>query len=87
MKYLGLNTTQLVSDFIPLIVALILHALKQRTQVWCNLQLSLIGKINLLKMKFLPLFLYVFREPPSLDTLSSLLSYFKLTLGWGDSTP
>lgn len=51
---MGQLPPSMYEDFIPLNVAPIVQMLKLRTQAWRNLPLSLIGKINLLKMNFFP---------------------------------
>lgn len=63
--------------------------LKLRTQTWRNLPLYPIGKINLLKTKFLPLFLYIFRNsavwiPQNIfQSIDRVITDFL----WGGGTP
>lgn len=51
-----------VQDFCTLTIFPLLQVFKTRLKAWANLLLSLIGTINILKMKLLPPFLYVMRH-------------------------
>lgn len=59
IKYLGLIITNTMTDFIGLNISPLLPILNRKLHTWKNLSLSLIGKVNLIKMKILPLFLYI----------------------------
>lgn len=64
IKYLGVKITARIQDYITLNLLPLLTLLKQRVQSWSKLSLSLIGRISLLKMKFLPVLLYFLRHAP-----------------------
>lgn len=65
LKYLGVRITANVHDYIPLNLLSLLTLLKQKTQAWTKLPLSLIGRISLLKMKLLPVILYFLWHAPT----------------------
>ena len=64
LTYLGVKITARVEDYMPLNLAPLLLFFKQKIQAWQRLPLSLIGRINLLKMKILPVILYFLRNAP-----------------------
>lgn len=64
LKYLGIKITANIQDYMPLNLLPLLALLKQKVQSWTRLPLSLIGRISLLKMKFLPVILYFPRHAP-----------------------
>uniref|UniRef100_A0A803JYV6 Reverse transcriptase domain-containing protein n=1 Tax=Xenopus tropicalis TaxID=8364 RepID=A0A803JYV6_XENTR len=63
-KYLGIQVRRELSDFIPNNLEPILKTMKEKLLIWANLPLSIWGRINLLKMIFLPKFLYIFHNSP-----------------------
>jgi len=63
-RYLGINVTKSFSDlfdhnFVPL-----LNSLAQDFNRWSLLPISLIGRVNFIKMSVLPKFLYLFQCIP-----------------------
>lgn len=50
-----------VQDYMSLNLQPLITLLKQKVQTWAKLPLSLMGRISLLKMKFLPVLLYLLR--------------------------
>lgn len=64
IKYFGLVITNLMADYIGLNISPLLAILNQKLNTWKNLPLLLIGKIHLIKIKILPLVLYVLRNTP-----------------------
>lgn len=63
LTYLGVQITAHVSDYMALNLTPLIPYLKWRIQAWKNLP-SLIGKINLIKMKVLLVILYFLRHAP-----------------------
>lgn len=64
LTYLGVQITAEVEDYMALNLLPLVTLLKQRIQAWKNLPFSLIGKINLIKMKVLPVILYFLHHAP-----------------------
>lgn len=54
IRYLGINISLNVRDFCKRNLLLALQWCKQRLKTWSHLPLSLITKINLIKMKICP---------------------------------
>lgn len=79
----------MVADYIDLNISQLLTILNRKLNTWKNLPLSLISKVNLIKMKILPLFLYVLRNsqiwiPKSIfKSIDSVL----LSFLWHGGTP
>lgn len=63
-RYLGVIVSSKASEYCSLNLLPLLQKAKQRTKVWNNLPLYVIGKINLIKMKLLPSLLYILRHSP-----------------------
>lgn len=88
-RYLGIEVQRDPNMYLIDNVYPILHQLTARCQAWRSLPLSPVGRVNLLKMMFLPKFLYVFRNTPVLipksffDKLEQVVSSFV----WGGSAP
>jgi len=59
--YLGINISPCVKGLYKLSVAPLLQIIKQDLERWCGLPLSLLGRINLIKMKILSCLLYFFQ--------------------------
>lgn len=57
IRYLGIQITANIQDYISLNLVPLITLLKQKVQTWTKLLLSLIGRISLLKMKFFPVVL------------------------------
>lgn len=64
LRYLGIIVTLDVTKYGKLNLYPLLNMIKHRLKAWGNLPQTLIGKINLLKMKILPVILYVLRHSP-----------------------
>lgn len=64
MTYLGVHITANVVDYMAIKLTPLLALLNRKIQAWKNLPLSLIGRIKLLKMKILPIFLYFLCHTP-----------------------
>lgn len=62
--YLGIIISRGNGDFVRLNLDPVLAVIKSKLKAWNNLPLSLTGRINLLKMKVLPKFTYIFRNSP-----------------------
>ena len=60
-KYLGLVISRQASDFLPLNLSPVVQETRMRLKAWESLPLSLLGRINLIKMKILPKFIYLLR--------------------------
>lgn len=76
-------------DFVLLNLDPVLVAIKTKLKVWSILPLSLIGRINPLKMKVLPKFTYIFRNSPQWLTKTFINSLKQLFLSfiWGPKPP
>lgn len=64
IKYLGVRVSPKVTDYLTLNLMPLLTKTKTQLEAWKHLPLSLIGRVNLLKMKILPVFLYFLRNTP-----------------------
>lgn len=67
-KYLGINLTRTFSGLLSANFSPLLAKIKSDLQRWNNLPLSLIGKINVIKMNVLPKFLFLFQSIPFIFT-------------------
>lgn len=63
-KYLGVVICRQTSEFISLNLTPVLRDMWPKLKAWESLPLSLLGCINLLKMKIIPKFTYYFRHSP-----------------------
>lgn len=63
-KYLGIIISKSAQEYMQLNSLPTLAMVKARPKAWENLPLSLLGHINLVKMKILPKFTYIFRNSP-----------------------
>lgn len=88
-KYLGINVTRSLSglksaNFTPLI-----SRITSDIQRWSNLPLSLIGKINVVKMNILPKFLFLFQSIPLFLPKHFFVSLDKIigSFIWGGKPP
>lgn len=63
-KYLGINVTKSFSDLFDLNFVPLVNNLTQDFNRWSLLPLSLIGRVNCIKMNVLPRFLYLFQCIP-----------------------
>lgn len=88
-KYLGIEIQRTASLYLIDNVYPVLHQLTARCQAWKSLPLSPVGRINLIKMTFLPKFLYVFSNTPVpipnsfFDKLDQVVNTFV----WGGLAP
>lgn len=64
-KYLGIQVRRDPASYSDLNITPILTQLKEKCMAWSSLPLNLMGRVNLLKMIFLPKFLYIFRNSPT----------------------
>lgn len=64
LKYLGINITPLIKDIIPCNYDPIVAQVKDNLDRWMSLPLTIIGRINIIKMNILPKFLYLFQSIP-----------------------
>ena len=88
-KYLGINVTRTLSSLASANFTPLISKITSDIQRWCNLPLSLIGKINVVKMNILPKFLFLFQSVPLFlpkhffDSLDKIISSFI----WGGKSP
>lgn len=68
--YLGIRVTQDLQSFQHLNLQLVVIRLKDHSSRWADLPLNLLGHINILKMIYLPKFIYIFRNCPTWIPLS-----------------
>lgn len=64
MGYLGINMTKEPGQFIAGNVVPLMVKLRQKTKVWSRLTLSVAGRINLIKMVWMPQILYIIQNSP-----------------------
>ena len=89
IKYLGVTVTRTLSALLDANFTPLLSYIRSAFQRWCNLPLSMLGKINAVKMNILPKFLYLFQCIP----LFLPKSYFKsidqavISFIWSGKTP
>lgn len=57
ITYLGVKITENIQDYMKLNLLPLVTRLKQKTQIWIKLPLSLMGRVSLIKMKFLSVIL------------------------------
>lgn len=62
--YLGINITPDLKDLVPDNYNPILTSVSESLKRWSDLPLSVIGRVNLVKMNILPKFLYLFQSIP-----------------------
>ena len=85
-KYLGINVTRTLSSLASANFTPLISKITSDIQRWGNLPLSLIGKINVVKMNILPKFLFLFQSVPLFlpkhffDSLDKIIC--SLILGW-----
>lgn len=53
-----------VANFIPVNLSPVVNSVRAKLKAWDNLPLSLLGRINLIKIKILPKFTYLLRNSP-----------------------
>uniref|UniRef100_A0A803K2L7 Reverse transcriptase domain-containing protein n=1 Tax=Xenopus tropicalis TaxID=8364 RepID=A0A803K2L7_XENTR len=88
-KYLGVMVHRRIEAFLPNNLDPILKSMKERMTIWANLPLTIWGRINLIKMVFLPKFLYIFHNSPTpipkhfFTTLDAAQTAFL----WANKTP
>lgn len=82
LTYLGVKITANIHDYMSLNLLPLVTRLKQKTQIWKRLPLSLLGRVSLIKMKFLSVILYFLRHSPVwipktyYDTLNGIIGSF-----------
>lgn len=80
--YLGVKITPYLNKIIPLNYDPLMDKTIEMLQKWSNLPISMIGRINIIKMSILPKFLYYFQTLPLplpnmfYDKLNKLLAQF-----------
>lgn len=81
-KYLGINVTRSISGLASANFTPLISKITSDMQRWGNLPLSLIGRINVIKMNILPKFLFLFQSIPLFlpknffDSLDKIISSF-----------
>lgn len=63
-RYLGIQITFDPNQYIELNVLLLLRRFREKLPLWCKLPLSVVGRINLIKMVCTSQLLYVFNNSP-----------------------
>lgn len=63
-KYLGVIIHRELSKYTTLSLTPVVSSLSQTCASWKTLPLTLVGRVNLIKMSILPKFLYLFRQTP-----------------------
>uniref|UniRef100_A0A803J4Y6 Reverse transcriptase domain-containing protein n=1 Tax=Xenopus tropicalis TaxID=8364 RepID=A0A803J4Y6_XENTR len=88
-KYLGIWVHANLNKFVELNIHPILKLIEAKIEIWANLPLTLIGRINLFKMVILPKLMYIFRQAPTLISGSTFAKLKSLvtTLYWNRSPP
>lgn len=88
-KYLGINVTRLMSSLFSANFSPLVSNLKADLQRWESLPLSLIGRINTIKMTILPKFLFLFQCLPIFLTRKFFKDIDQTLSGflWSSKTP
>lgn len=87
-RYLGVIISTSLPDMVKQNFSSLLESVKKDFDRWSLLPLSLVGRVNLIKMAILPKFLYLFQHVPVLltksffDRLDKTISHFL----WGGKT-
>lgn len=68
-KYLGVYVTLQPRDYVSLNVCPLLSRNNDKIKVWSKLKMSLVGRVNLTKMIFMPQLLYMLHNTPMVVTL------------------
>lgn len=68
-RYLGIEIQLPISKFLEANLSPIVGKFREKVQRWQNLPITLMGRINLFKMIFLPKFLYILSNSPVFVTL------------------
>lgn len=68
-KYLGVYVTPQPRDYVSLNVCPLLSRINDKIKVWSKLKMSLVGRVNLTKMIFMPQLLYMLHNTPMVVTL------------------
>lgn len=68
-KYLGVYVTPRPIDYLSLNSSPLLGRIRVKMKIWVKLRLSLVGKVNLVKMIFMPQSLYILHNSPMVDPL------------------
>lgn len=64
LKYLEIEVTRNAEDYIDLNLKPLLLRFRDKCRSWCKLPLTVIGRVNLLKMIWVPQLLYIFHNCP-----------------------
>lgn len=87
-KYLGINIQSPLESFIDVNLWPIIRAFRERIQKWRDLELTLLGKVNLLKMFYLTKFLYVLSNTPVYipQKICRHINYLSNSFLWGSKS-
>lgn len=72
-KYLGVYVTPQPRDYVSLNVCPLLSRINDKIKVWSKLKMSLVGRVNLTKMIFMPQLLYMLHNTPMVGYSASLI--------------
>lgn len=88
-RYLGVEISGKATDYITLNLPPVVQEVRQKLKAWESLPLSLLGRINLIKMKVLPKFTYLFRHSPQWipKSLFTQLNRMFSSFIWGPQFP
>lgn len=64
IRYLGIEVTRYIPDFQPMNISPMIDYICVKTRSWAGLPLSVVGRVNLVKMILLPKILYVTQQSP-----------------------
>lgn len=64
-KYLGINVSLALQNFDQLNITPLISKLHDKLVVWAKLPLSVVGRINLVKMIWIPQILYILHNSPT----------------------
>ncbi len=87
--YLGIKITPDIKDLVPENYNSILNSVSESLKRWSDLPISLIGRINIVKMNILPKFLYLFQSIPLHPPLNLFKKLKELTTTfiWNNKRP
>lgn len=63
-RYLGVQISPDVSQYLSLNLLPLFAKFRDKSNAWCKLPLSVVGRINLIKMVWAPQLLYIFNNSP-----------------------
>lgn len=88
-RYLGVQVTPEPRDFVSLNVSPLINRIRDRAKIWSRLKMSLAGRVNLIKMVFMPQLLYMLHNTPMVIPLKvfHIITTIFRAFTWLDKPP